>query len=149
VPIFMDGVPVYIPYDGYSDLSRFTTADVSCIHVAMGYSSVMYGHNTMGGVINIVSMRPRSELDVDAQAGCGRGGMKQLSANVGTLQEKWYLQAGVSYHERDYVRLSENFVGKEYTGREVDSDRYNYHTQDRRGSVKIGFIPYATDEYVL
>ncbi len=149
VPIFMDGVPVYIPYDGYSDLGRFTTADVSTIRVAKGYSSVMYGHNTMGGVINIVSMRPRSELDVDATAGFGSGGMKQLSANVGTLQDKWYLQAGVSYFERDYVRLSENFVGKEYTGRDVDSDRYNYHTQDRRGSVKIGFIPNATDEYVL
>lgn len=149
VPIFMDGVPVYIPYDGYSDLGRFTTDDVSSIQVAKGYSSVMYGHNTMGGVINIVSMRPRSELDVDARAGFGSGGLRQLSANVGTLQDKWYLQAGVSYRERDYTRLSENFVGKEYTGRDVDSDRYDYHTEDRRGSVKIGFIPNATDEYVL
>ncbi len=101
VPIFMDGVPVYIPYDGYSDLGRFTTADVSSIQVK-GYSSVMYGHNTMGGVINIVSMRPRSELDVDAMAGFGSGGMQELSANVGTLQDRWYLQSGVSYRKREY-----------------------------------------------
>ena len=149
VPIFMDGVPVYIPYDGYSDLGRFTTADVSSIRVAKGYSSVMYGHNTMGGVINIVSMRPRSELDVDATAGFGSGGTKQVNANVGTLQDNWYLQAGVSYFERDYVRLSEPYVGVDALNRDVDSRRYNYHTEDRRGSVKIGYIPNAADEYVL
>ncbi|MBN9401871.1 MAG: Plug domain-containing protein, partial [Burkholderiales bacterium] len=34
MPIFLDGIPVYIPYDGYSDLGRFTTADVASIQVA-------------------------------------------------------------------------------------------------------------------
>lgn len=71
MPIYIDGIPVYIPYDGYSDLGRFTTADISSIHVAKGYSSVMYGHNTMGGAINIVTMKPRSELDVTGTLGIG------------------------------------------------------------------------------
>ena len=25
VPIFLDGIPIYVPYDGYPDLARFTT----------------------------------------------------------------------------------------------------------------------------
>lgn len=25
VPVFIDGIPVYVPYDGYVDLARFTT----------------------------------------------------------------------------------------------------------------------------
>ncbi|HOC47013.1 MAG TPA: Plug domain-containing protein, partial [Syntrophorhabdaceae bacterium] len=25
VPIFLDGIPIYVPYDGYPDLGRFTT----------------------------------------------------------------------------------------------------------------------------
>ncbi len=27
VPLYIDGIPVYVPYDGYVDFSRFTTAD--------------------------------------------------------------------------------------------------------------------------
>lgn len=28
VPLFMDGIPVYVPYDGNVDLNRFTTFDI-------------------------------------------------------------------------------------------------------------------------
>ena len=27
VPVFVDGVPLYVPYDGYVDFGRFTTFD--------------------------------------------------------------------------------------------------------------------------
>jgi hypothetical protein len=32
VPIFVDGVPLYVPYDGYVDLGRFTTFDLAEIN---------------------------------------------------------------------------------------------------------------------
>lgn len=149
MPIFLDGIPVYIPYDGYSDLGRFTTADVASIQVAKGYSSVLYGHNTQGGAINIVTLRPRSALDANATLGTATGNVKEFSTNVGTLQDNWYLQAGASYFERGYTRLAENFVGKDERGYAVDSDRYDYRTRDRRGSLRLGYVPNATDEYVL
>ena len=28
VPLFQDGIPIYVPYDGYPDLGRFTTFDL-------------------------------------------------------------------------------------------------------------------------
>lgn len=149
VPIMIDGIPVYIPYNGFSDLGRFTTADVATINVAKGYSSVMYGHNTMGGAINIVTMRPRSELDLTATAGVGSGGFSELNANLGSLQGNWYVQGGASYQARDYTRLSDTFVGRDADGNMVDSDRYNYLTRDRRASIRLGYVPNETDEYVL
>lgn len=149
LPIFIDGIPVYIPYDGYSDLGRFTTADISEINVAKGYSSVMYGHNTLGGAINIVSLRPRSALDANAIVGTATGDVSEAAVNVGTLQENWYLQAGLSHYERKYTRLAENFVGTDERGNEVDSDKYNYRTRDRRGNLRFGYTPNATDEYVV
>ncbi|OYQ80242.1 TonB-dependent receptor [Wohlfahrtiimonas chitiniclastica] len=149
VPIFVDGIPVYIPYDGYSDMSRFTTADVSSIQVAKGYSSVMYGHNTMGGAINIVTLKPRSAFDFSGTLGTATGDVKEISANVGTLQENWYLQVGASERTRKYSRLAEKFDGKDGTNRQVDSDQYLYHTKDRRANIKVGWTPNATDEYVL
>ncbi|GAB3973449.1 hypothetical protein GCM10028806_27310 [Spirosoma terrae] len=48
VPVFIDGIPVYVPYDGYVDLGRFTTFDLAEVNVAKGFSSVTYGPNTLG-----------------------------------------------------------------------------------------------------
>ncbi len=149
VPIMLDGIPVYIPYDGYSDLGRFTTADVASIQVAKGYSSVLYGHNTLGGAINIVTMRPDAPLEANAIVGIGSGNATELAANVGSLRGDWYVQAGLSQLERDYTPLAERYVGPDAEGIPVDSDRYNYNTRDRRGSVRVGYVPNASDEYVL
>jgi len=149
MPIFVDGIPVYIPYNGFSDLGRFTTADTSSIQVAKGYSSVMYGHNTRGGAINVVTLRPRSTLDANATLGAATGDVREFATNVGTRQDQWYLQTGVSYLERGYTRLADHFVGTDARGRAVDSDRYDYMTRDKRGSVRVGFTPNEDDEYTL
>ena len=45
VPVYMDGIPVYVPYDGYVDLARFTTYDLARIDVAKGFSSMTFGAN--------------------------------------------------------------------------------------------------------
>ncbi|MBS7816188.1 TonB-dependent receptor plug domain-containing protein [Wohlfahrtiimonas chitiniclastica] len=149
MPIYLDGIPVYIPYDGNTDLGRFKTADISSIQVAKGYSSVMYGPNAMGGAINLVTLKPRSELDISGTIGGGQGGQQQFVANVGTLQELWYLQAGIADYKTRYTRLAHNFVGVDAAGQKVDSNKYLYHTKDRRANIKLGFTPNATDEYVL
>ena len=47
VPIFFDGVPVYIPYDGNLDLGRFLTSDIASVEVSKGYSSLLQGPNQM------------------------------------------------------------------------------------------------------
>ena len=49
VPVFLDGVPLYVPYDGYVDFGRFTTFDLARIEVASGAASLLYGPNILGG----------------------------------------------------------------------------------------------------
>jgi len=66
VPIFLDGIPIYVPYDGYPDLSRFNTFDLSEVIVSKGFTSVLYGPNTMGGAINMVSRRPVKDFEFNA-----------------------------------------------------------------------------------
>ena len=48
VPVFLDGIPQYVPYDGYIDFGRFTTFDLGEIRVAKGAASLLYGPNTLG-----------------------------------------------------------------------------------------------------
>ena len=52
VPLYVDGIPLYVPYDGYIDPNRFTTFDLSEIMVSKGYSSVLFGraHERPGSI---------------------------------------------------------------------------------------------------
>ena len=68
VPLFIDGVPVYVPYDGNVDLARFGVDYVSEIVVSKGLASLLYGPNTLGGAINVVSRKPTEPLEISARA---------------------------------------------------------------------------------
>lgn len=151
VPIYADGIPVYVPYDGYVDLSRFTTYDLSRIEVSKGFSSALYGANTLGGAINLVSRRPSKPFEGEAGGGIvfgDRGGIsgQQAYANVGTNQGMWYMQAGVSYVNQDFSLMSRDFrpVPAEDGGKR---ERSNH--RDRKVNVKFGLTPNTTDEYVI
>jgi iron complex outermembrane receptor protein len=146
VPLFMDGVPVYVPYDGYVDFSRFTTADLAAIQVAKGFSSLAYGANTLGGAINLISRRPVARFEADSRLSTGAGDERQLAVNMGTRQEGWYLQAGASRIEADDFRLSSDFVP---TATENAGARENSSRKDDKISLKLGLTPNINDEYVL
>lgn len=146
VPLFMDGIPLYVPYDGYVDFNRFTTADLAAIQVAKGYSSVLYGPNAMGGAINLISRKPKTRFEGDASVGFASGNERQSSINVGSNQDSWYFQAGASYLQSDSFPLSADFKP---TATENGGQRENAYRKDTKGSFKIGLTPNAVDEYTL
>ena len=67
--MFLDGVPLYVPYDGYVDFGRFTTFDLARIEVASGAASLLYGPNILGGAINLISRRPERPFEADLRLG--------------------------------------------------------------------------------
>lgn len=146
VPIYVDGVPVSVPYDGYGDLGRFTTADISSITICKGYSSVLAGPNAMGGVINVVSRRPVKPMELSTSVGAysGEGWLADVSA--GTKMGKWYAQASVSYNERDYFTMPDDFKA---TKGEDGDHRDNSYQKDLKISGKVGYTPNETDEYTI
>jgi iron complex outermembrane recepter protein len=146
VPLFIDGIPIYVPYDGYIDFGRFTTADLSAIQVAKGFSSVTYGPNTLGGAINLISRKPTQELEGNVSLGFGEGNTRRASANVGSNQGLWYVQAGASWVDSDAFRLSSDF---EPTATEDGGARENSYHSDDKLSLKLGLTTNATDEYAL
>ncbi len=146
VPLFLDGIPIYVPYDGYPDLRRFTTFDLSEIVVSKGFTSVLYGPNTMGGAINMVSRRPQKIFEGEVGGGYGSGNTYNAYTNLGTNQGSWYLQAGVSYLNSDYFLLSDDFTP---TKGEDGDHRNNSYRRDKKINVKIGFTPNENDEYAF
>ncbi|KAA0990874.1 TonB-dependent receptor plug domain-containing protein [Dyadobacter aurulentus] len=145
-PVFIDGVPVYVPYDGYIDMGRFTTFDLAEINVSKGFASILYGANTMGGAINLVSRKPVEKFEINGRAGIYSGNGYRWNVNVGSRFDKFYFQAGISQLKQDTYPLSDDFNLKKF---QTIRERENAYRDDRKASAKIGFTPNATDEYVI
>ncbi|WP_172197284.1 TonB-dependent siderophore receptor [Campylobacter sp. RM16188] len=153
VPLFIDGIPVYIPYDGNADFGRFTTFDLSQIVISKGASSVLYGANTMGGAINLVSKKPTREFEGNIGYGIELGKSKDtfgnnVDFNLGSRQEMFYVQAGGSFMEDRGQQLSSGFV-KDINGNEDGGRRENSVQRDKKFNIKFGFTPNETDEYAI
>ena len=146
VPVFVDGVPAYVPYDGLMDYARFTTFDLSEIQIAKGFSSIAYGANTLGGAINLVTRRPSEHFEGDARVGVSDGNGRKVAVNAGTNQGLWYLQGGGSYSAADTWKMSSNFVPN---AREDGGRRENSDYSDKKYSMKAGFTPNDQDEYAV
>ena len=58
IALLVDGVPVYEPYFGTFDLKTVSAGGIDTIQVTKGPSSVLYGPNTLGGLVNVITKRP-------------------------------------------------------------------------------------------
>ncbi len=56
--LLLDGIPVYEPYYNMYDLKTIPSEDIDTIQVTKGSSSILYGANTMGGIVEVLTRRP-------------------------------------------------------------------------------------------
>lgn len=128
IPIFIDGIPVYVPYNRETDLGRYTTYDISEISVSKGYVSPMYGPNTLGGAVNVITRKPQRELEGEVGVGVFSGDGHEEFATIGTNQGSFYGLLSISNYQRDYFELSDDFVpaGQEDGGKRENSDSKDF-----------------------
>jgi iron complex outermembrane recepter protein len=144
-PVFIDGIPVYVPYDGYLDLDRFTTFDLSEVRVSKGFSSPLYGANTIGGAINLISRRPVKKIEGTVGMGASSGDSYDAFLNLGARFNKFYVQAGGSNLQSQRFPLSGNFRPTRF---QPDADdRLNAQRRDAKGNIRLGYIPNERSEY--
>ena len=151
IGFFVDGVPLYVPYDGNFDYGRFTTGDMAQIDVSKGYSSTVYGANTMGGVVNVVTRKPTKEFEgfirnqtmFDSDFAFAR---QLTTISLGTLQDKFYIQYDASYANQDHFRLSEDYQTTKF---QPEGDRLHSENEDYNINLKAGYFIDDTAEIVL
>ncbi|MBK7223438.1 MAG: TonB-dependent receptor [Saprospiraceae bacterium] len=146
VPVFIDGVPVYVPYDGYVDFGRFLVSDLSQIRVDKGLSSVLLGPNTMGGAINLVTRKPQEAFEYEGAAGWMSGEGYRAHLNLGSRVGKFFTQGGIGYLDRKTYPLAQSF---EAVASKDGGNRENAYRQDLKLNLKVGFSPNGKDEYAL
>lgn len=152
VPLYMDGIRLYLPADNRIDFDRFLTLDLSEIQVSKGYVSVLNGPDGMGGAINLITRKPVKPLEAEANVSAKMSEGRQYFngytgyANLGGKQNLFYWQASFEKRDIDYWRVSRDFKPTEA---EDGGKRDNTGKKDWRVNLKAGFTPNATDEYSL
>jgi len=152
-PLYLDGIPIQVPYDGRIDFSRFLTTDIAEIEVAKGYSSPLLGANNLGGSINLVTRQPQKKFEADAAIGGGSGELFLTSLQLGTRWEKFYIQGSADYLTRDYFPLSGNFPlqkpAKPSPRYQTTYDRNESDSEDYKYNARVAFTPKGRDQYVF
>jgi iron complex outermembrane recepter protein len=67
VSVFLDGVPVSLPFDGLVDISQFVGSDLERIQVSHGFSSLLHGANSLGGSVSLHTRPPSATPSVSAR----------------------------------------------------------------------------------
>jgi len=149
VPVYFDGIPVYVPYDGYMDLGAVNTRNFSGISVSKGYTPAGFGSAAPGGAINIVSRKPVKPLEVRASAGYATGNRQHTSLGIGSKFERFYLSGVFSTVNQDHFPLSADFDTTGLTVTEDGQERDNSWFSHMNLNLKAGFTPNEFDEYSL
>ncbi len=154
VPLYIDGIPIAVPYDGYVDFSRFLISDLSEIEVSKGFASPLLGANTFAGAINMVTKRPQKELEAELNAGFfGKNGWSS-DINLGTNQKLYYAQLAMSKVKKEWSEISSAYNSKTYNALNgvIQGDspkRVNSASNDAKINFKFGLTPNSTDEYTF
>lgn len=141
VPLYVDGVPVYVPYDGNIDLARLGVWDVESLRVTRAGGSVLYGPNALGGAINVVTRRPDQGVEFAVRAGVTLDdSLDQQRQDAGlrasAAGQHWYVQGSFLAADQDFFRLPS---GAAYGPAEDGGRRENSASADTTASLKLGW----------
>jgi iron complex outermembrane recepter protein len=118
--LFRDGM--YSAGGGFGgrSLTRMDTLDMSRIEVLRGPQGALFGRNSVGGAINIVSNRPQPELTISATARAWNTDRRDGELVFNTpLGDDLALRVAGLIHDQN-----EGFIRNETTGNDVDTQRY-------------------------
>jgi iron complex outermembrane recepter protein len=150
VGIYLDGVPIYVPYDGYADIARFQSSDIAEIEVAKGYSSPLLGPNGLGGAVNLVTRQPEKKLEGDVSIGTGSGRLLESGIHLGSRWSKLFFRGGMDWLQTDYFPLSGDFTAPpSQPWVQPWHNRTNSYTRDVRYNGRAGWTPKDGDQYVF
>lgn len=170
---YLDGIPVNDTFRGnassYTDTSAFTTFGLSEISVSKGYISPSFGADMLGGAINMVTSKPKDDLEIALRYQFITDNENRADASIGRNLGRTYYQLTYSQMDRkslqysyDYgamnsrvipntARRSQVLRGK-YGYQPDESNEYslNFHYQNQSFNGGWNFVDYdATTLYAL
>lgn len=153
-----DGVPLFLaPYGDPAAHYAPPLSRVQRIEVVKGSGQVLYGPQTVGGMINFVTKPvPKNGFAGSVSATAGNNDFYGLNANVGYGNERGGIMIDALKSQGDGIRDNHDFDVEEYTlkgqlnltDRQTLIAKVGYYEEDSHVSeTGIGEVDYARDKF--
>jgi outer membrane receptor protein involved in Fe transport len=140
--VLIDGIPVYEPFRKVFDLSMIPAGIIDKIKIVKGPSSVLYGANTMGGVVNVITKKRAGKPLTELTCSCGRDGTQRYQIDHGAGFGKFNYWLSGSYGTSDGFRLSKKYNSDAQVSPFEDGGLRDNSDYSRRAlALSLGFRP--------
>jgi iron complex outermembrane receptor protein len=154
IAILMDGVPLTLGWDHRTDMSIIPLTAARSVTLVRGLSSILYGPNTLGGVVEVDVARAHSPLTsidpLTAGFALDETGGTNVSVTGGHLfdgsESQWAFRGGVGFQDRSGVPLADGVAQEPgIRARFLSDDALRLNSDSRRAD---GFLMarYRSDE---
>lgn len=98
VDFYVDGVPY-----GFASFIDLNLPDLERVEVLRGPQSVLYGRNSIAGVVNLITRRPTNEFEFDGVVGYGSFNNLDLRASISgpVVEEQLFFRLSGNYESRN------------------------------------------------
>ncbi|MBN1272709.1 MAG: TonB-dependent receptor [Candidatus Aminicenantes bacterium] len=125
IAVLVDGRPEKMGLYGCAVSHAFPLDNVERIEVVRGPSSVLYGSDALGGVINILTRIPEKKFETDFRASYGSFNTLQLNLRHGGNVDKFSYYFTLDKRKSDGHRPSSSYNGNAFTGKIIYDTKKN------------------------
>ena len=146
INILVDGIPVIGRKGGQIDISQLNLSNIEKIEIVRGPSSISYGTNSTGGVINLISKSNIERNELKFSNYFESIGLRQYNIDVNKKIKKQQFNINIGYF--DFVGLSEDSLrSKEWKPKRQAFGQIMWLTKIRNNNLR--FKSYYFDEKLV
>jgi iron complex outermembrane receptor protein len=142
IALLIDGIPDYEPYYSSFDLKTVAVRGIDSLQITKGPSSVLYGPNTLGGIVNVITKRPTGRPQLSLDGSFGEKNTRSLGLQYGFQWNRVALAGTVLYQD------SEGFCYPDEEGGDR-IERTNSEYQRTNINAKLYYNPNHQTEILL
>lgn len=142
IVLLIDGVPSYEPYYGSFDLKTVSAAGLESIQVTKGPSSVLYGPNTLAGIVNVITRRPGERPFLSFQGSLGADKTYSAGLDGGVRLGRFSIVGDAAWQTSDGFGYPDPENGEKTGLMNTDYERLNLN-------AKVYYTPSASTEIMI
>jgi outer membrane cobalamin receptor len=142
IALLIDGVPNYEPYYGSFDLKTVAAAGLDSIQITKGPSSVLYGPNTLAGIVNVLTRRPGADPYLTVNGSLGDRKTRQVGLNTGVQWNRFSFSGDVGYQDSNGFAYPDPSGGNPTDLMNTDYRRFNLN-------AKVYYAPSSDTEIMV
>jgi len=126
ISLLIDGVPDYEPYYSTFDLKTVSAAGIESVQITKGPASVLYGPNTLGGIVNVITRRPGPDPYLALYGSYGDKATRAVGMDGGFQWKKFSLVGDLAYQDSNGYVYPDQTAGTT-TRTNSDYERFNFN----------------------